>query len=78
MIKLGQLQKVRDGMVKKLEKARRTLTEQQTKLMEMRKSKVGQQDSIETKVFNVLKEVGVELSSYHGGSLNGKDKEGHE
>ena len=73
MIKLGQLQKVRDGMVKKLEKARRTLTEQQTKLMEMRKSKVGQQDSIETKVFNVLKEVGVELSSYHGGSLNGKD-----
>ena len=60
-------------MVKKLEKARRTITEQQSKLMEMRKSKVGQQDIIETKVFNVLKEVGVELSSYHGGSLNGKD-----
>ena len=73
MIKLGQLQKVRDGIVKKLEKARSKLTDQQTKLMEMRKSKVGQQDSIETKVFKVLKEVGVELSSYHGGSLNGKD-----
>ena len=29
--------------------------------------------SIETQVFKVLKEVGVELSSYHGGSLNGKD-----
>jgi len=29
--------------------------------------------SIETKLFRVLKEVGVELSSYHGGSLNGKD-----
>ena len=29
--------------------------------------------SIETKVFNVLKDIGVELSSYHGGSLNGKD-----
>jgi len=25
------------------------------------------------KVFRVLKEIGVELSSYHGGSLNGKD-----
>jgi hypothetical protein len=31
------------------------------------------QQSIETKVFKVLKEIGVELSSYHGGSLNGKD-----
>jgi hypothetical protein len=29
--------------------------------------------SIETKVFKVLKDIGVELSSYHGGSLNGKD-----
>jgi hypothetical protein len=29
--------------------------------------------SIETKVFKVLKGIGVELSSYHGGSLNGKD-----
>ncbi len=27
----------------------------------------------ETKVFQVLKEIGVELSSYHGGSLHGKD-----
>ncbi len=31
------------------------------------------QQSIETKVFRVLKKFGVELSSYHGGSLNGKD-----
>ena len=31
------------------------------------------QQSIETKIFKVLKEIGVELSSYHGGSLNGKD-----
>jgi hypothetical protein len=39
----------------------------------MRKAKVRGQQSIETKVFKVLKEIGVELSSYHGGSLNGKD-----
>jgi len=35
--------------------------------------KVRGQQSIETKVFKVLKEIGVEISSYHGGSLNGKD-----
>ena len=29
--------------------------------------------SIETKVFVVLKEIGVELNSYHGGRFNGKD-----
>ena len=40
---------------------------------EMRQAKVRGQQSIETKVFKVLKEIGVELSSYHGGSLNGKD-----
>ncbi len=30
-------------------------------------------DSIETNIFSVSKELGVELSSYHWGSLNGKD-----
>jgi hypothetical protein len=59
--------------VEKLKKARRTLANQQTKLKEMRRAKVRGQQSIETKVFKVLKEIGVELSSYHGGSLNGKD-----
>jgi hypothetical protein len=39
----------------------------------MRRTKVRKQQSIETKMFRVLKEIGVELSSYHGGSLNGKD-----
>jgi hypothetical protein len=39
----------------------------------MRKGKLRQQSSIETKVFTVLKNIGVELNSYHGGSFNGKD-----
>jgi hypothetical protein len=39
----------------------------------MQRAKVKGQQSIETKIFRVLKEVGVELSSYHGGSLNRKD-----
>ncbi len=29
--------------------------------------------SVETKMFKLLKKIGVELSSYHEGSLNGKD-----
>jgi hypothetical protein len=41
----------------------------------MRQVKVRGQLSLETKVFKVLKEVGVRLSSYHGGSLNGKGTE---
>ena len=49
------------------------VTDQQLKLKTMRTSKVKDQQSIETKIFKVLKEIGVELSSYQGGSLNGKD-----
>ena len=59
--------------VKKLEKARVMLRDQMEKLKTMRTSKVKDQQSIETKIFKVLKEIGVELSSYHGRSLNGKD-----
>ena len=73
MIKLIPLQNFRDNMVNKLKKARCTLTDHQAKLKEMWKAKVRGQQSIETKVLKVLKEIGVELSSYHGGSLNGKD-----
>jgi len=49
------------------------LADQQSKLKEVRRAKVRRQHSIETQLFRVLKEVGVELSSYHGGSLNGKE-----
>jgi hypothetical protein len=59
--------------VEKISKARKMLTDQKLKLKTMRTSKVKDQQSIETKIFKMLKEIGVELSSYHGGSLNGKD-----
>jgi hypothetical protein len=49
------------------------VTDQQLRLKTIRTSKVKDQQSIETKIFKVLKENGVELSSYHGESLNGKD-----
>jgi len=42
-------------------------------LRTIRQAKVLLPDSIETKIFKVLKDIGVELSAYHGGSLNGKD-----
>jgi hypothetical protein len=53
MIKLTPLQNFRDGMVNKLKKARRTLTDHQAKLKEMRRAKVRGHQSIETKVFKV-------------------------
>jgi hypothetical protein len=59
--------------VEKISKARKMLTDQKLKLKTMRTSKVKDQQSIEKKIFKVLEEIGVELSSYHGGSLNGKD-----
>ncbi len=49
------------------------MADQQLKLKRIRSEKVKGQGSIETRLFEVLKEIGVELSSYHGGSLNGKD-----
>ena len=49
------------------------LAVQQDKLKVMRAAKGKIEDSVDMKLFKVLKEIGVELSSYHGGSLNGKD-----
>ena len=59
--------------VEKLLKAEKMLSDQQLKLKTMRTSKMKDQQSIETKIFKVLKEIGVELSAYHGGSLNSKN-----
>jgi hypothetical protein len=70
---LKELKDFRNRMVHKLNKAHNTLSDQQLKLKAMRTNKVKGQLSIETKVFKVLKDIGVELSSYHGASLNGKD-----
>jgi len=43
------------------------------KLKEMWQAKVREQQSIETTVVKLLKVIGVELSSYHGGSFNVND-----
>ncbi len=59
VIRLNELQRFRDEITNKLKKARLALAIQQSKLKEMRKGKVRQQSSIKTKVFAVLKEIGV-------------------
>ena len=55
-------------------KARRMVSDQQLKLKTMRTLKVKEQGSIVTKIFSVLKEIGVALSAYHGRNLNVKDR----
>ena len=59
--------------LEKLVKAQCMVSDQQLKLKTMRTLKVKEQGSIETKIFSDFKEIGVELSDYHGGSLDGKD-----
>jgi hypothetical protein len=60
-------------LIKKLRRAHRTLADQQLKLKVMQTAKGKKEHSIESKIFKMLKDIGVELSSYHGGLLNGKD-----
>ncbi len=70
---LAALNLHRTHLIQKLKKARRTLSEQQLKLKVIQTAKGKKEHSVESKMLNVLKKIGVELSSYHGGSLNGKD-----
>jgi hypothetical protein len=70
---LKDLDGICNRLVNKLKRARRTLADQQLKLKVMQAAKGENEDSVDTNLFKVLKEIGVELSSYHGGSLNGKD-----
>ncbi len=63
----------RNHLVQKLKRASRTLADQQLKLKAIETTKGKTEYSVETKMFNLLKNVGVALSSYHWGSLNGKD-----
>ncbi len=60
-------------LIEKLRRARRTLADQQLKLKDMQTAKGKKEHSIESKMFKMLKDIGVELSLYHGGLLNGKD-----
>jgi hypothetical protein len=60
-------------LVENLKKARRTLSDQQLKLKVMQTAKGKKEHSVERKMLKTLKDIGIELSSYHGGLLTGKD-----
>jgi hypothetical protein len=70
---LKDLDNICNCLVNKLKQACHMLADQQLKLKVMKAANGKKEDSVDTKLFKVLKEIGVELSSYHGGSLNGKD-----
>ena len=64
---------MRHTMVVRLKGTRSLLTEKEKVLQSLRSSKATSTSSLESQVFKILKGIGVEQSSYHGGSLNGKD-----
>jgi hypothetical protein len=67
------LLEIQQKMVKKLKGAQSLLTKQEKVFRAMQSSKTTSTNSLESEVFKILKGIGVEQSSYHGGSLNGKD-----
>jgi hypothetical protein len=67
------LLEVRQKMVKKLKEKQSLLTKQEKAFGAMQSSKAASANSLELELFKILKGFRVEQSSYHGGSLNGKD-----
>jgi len=63
----------RQKMVERLERTQSLLTENEKAFLEMQSSKASSPNSLESAVCKILKGIGVEQSSYHSGSLNGKD-----
>ena len=73
-LELKPLLEKRNGMVEVLETTRKLATKLQTKIRDKQKEKAKRSQSLESQIFEVLKQqAGVELTAYHGGSLNGKD-----
>jgi hypothetical protein len=75
---LTPLMTVQQEMVDRLKQTRRLYSEQQKNLRVLQSSKAKSTASLETKLFKVLTGIGVKQSSYHGGSLNGKDQKGNQ
>jgi hypothetical protein len=70
---LKLLDEMRQVMVDKFIQTRNIISITQNNLHALQLSKAKSATSHETKLLNVLKKIGVGQSSYHGGSLNGKD-----
>ncbi|KAL7524881.1 hypothetical protein ACHAXR_000757, partial [Thalassiosira sp. AJA248-18] len=63
----------RKEIADKLKRTRAFLAEMKKKLKSFRSVRRKSGEGLETKMFRILKSIGVELTRYHGGSLNGKD-----
>jgi len=70
---LKLLDEIRQVMLDKFDQARKIISSTQKNLRALQSSKAKSTTSLETKLLKVLTTIGVEQSSYHGGSLNGKD-----
>jgi NACalpha-BTF3-like transcription factor len=70
---LKQLDEIRRVMVHKFDQTRTIISNTQKNLRVLQSSKATSGTSLKTKLLKVLKKFGVEKSSYHGSSLNGKD-----
>ncbi|KAL7553941.1 hypothetical protein ACHAWF_017571 [Thalassiosira exigua] len=70
---LGPLELARGEITGRLSKTRKYLAELKKKVKSFRSDRRKSGEGLESKMFRVLKEIGVELTRYHGGSLNGKD-----
>jgi hypothetical protein len=57
----------------RLKRTRRLYSDTQKNLHALQSLKAKSAASLETNIFKVLKGIGIEQSSYHGGSLNGKN-----
>ena len=68
-----RLQAVRDEMTKLIDKSCRRLTVLKEKMGTYRSATKRIPHSIESLLYNEMKKKGVEIQSYHGGSLTGKD-----
>jgi hypothetical protein len=69
----SQLWQYDKKMVERLKGEQSLLTNKEKIFRAMLSSKATSANSLKLKVFKILKGNGVEQSSYHGGSLNGKD-----
>jgi len=70
---LKLLDEMQQVMVDKFIQTRNIISITQNNLHALQSSNAKSTTSHETKLLNVLKKIGVGQSSYHGGSLNGKD-----
>jgi len=70
---LAPLKEIKKVITDKLRKTRAFLAEMKKALKGFRSARKKSSESLESKLMKVLKTIGVQLTRYHGGSLNGKD-----